>query len=200
MLLSSPNGKAAKDYPDNLSLAGDGFDTVVKAKAVVDKNFKCRNKVSCADILASATREVVAMHQLPDEGFNLDQLNAMFARRGLSQTNMIALSGAHTLGFFHCNHVSKRLYNFSLKSKIDPTLNRQYVLQLKKMCPLWVDPRIAINMGPTTPNTFDNAYFKNLQQGKGLFSLIKFSSPIQDQEILSTSLLPIMVPSDLQDP
>lgn len=61
MLLSSPNGKAAKDYPDNLSLAGDGFDTVVKAKAVVDKNFKCRNKVSCADILASATREVVAM-------------------------------------------------------------------------------------------------------------------------------------------
>ncbi|KAM3301112.1 hypothetical protein P3S67_015612 [Capsicum chacoense] len=93
----------------------------------------------------------------------------MFSRCGLSQTDMIALSGTHALGFSHCNHVSKRLYNFSLKSKVDPTLNRQYVLQLKQMFPLWVDPRIAINMDPKTPNTFDNAYFKNFQQGRGLF-------------------------------
>ncbi|XP_059287132.1 peroxidase 16-like [Lycium ferocissimum] len=193
MLLSSPKRNAAKDHPDNLSLAGDGFDTVVKAKAAVDKDSKCRNKVSCADILALATREVVAMtggpfykvelgrrdgristiasvqHSLPGEGFNLNQLNTMFARHGLSQTDMIALSGAHTLGFSHCNRVSKRLYNFSPKSRVDPTLNRQYVSQLKQMCPLRVDPRIAINMDPTTPNTFDNAYYKNLQQGKGLF-------------------------------
>lgn len=38
------------------------------------------------------------------------------------------------------------------------------------MCPLNVDPRIAINMDPTTPQIFDNAYFKNLQQGMGLFT------------------------------
>lgn len=38
------------------------------------------------------------------------------------------------------------------------------------MCPINVDPRIAINMDPATPNTFDNAYFKNLQGGRGLFS------------------------------
>ncbi|XP_009600643.1 peroxidase 16-like [Nicotiana tomentosiformis] len=203
MLLSSPNRKAEKDHPDNLSLAGDGFDTVVKAKAAVDKDSKCRNKVSCADILALATREVVSMtggpfyqvelgrrdgrvstlagvqHQLPGEGFNLDQLNTMFARHGLSQTDMIALSGAHTLGFSHCSKFSKRLYNFSPKSRVDPTLNRQYAAQLRQMCPIRVDPRIAINMDPTTPNTFDNAYFKNLQQGKGLFvsDQILFTDP-----------------------
>ena len=75
--------------------------------------------------------------------------------------------GAHTLGFSHCNQFSKRIYS---KAGIDPTLNRQYALELRKMCPVNVDPRIAINMDPTTPRTFDNAYYKNLQQGKGLFT------------------------------
>lgn len=35
-MIASPNGDAEKDYSDNLSLAGDGFDTVVKAKLAVE--------------------------------------------------------------------------------------------------------------------------------------------------------------------
>lgn len=190
VILASPNGNAEKDHPDDISLAGDGFDTVIKAKAAVDSNPNCRNKVSCADILALATREVVALtggprytvelgrrdgristkasvqHKLPHASFNLNQLNSMFSSHGLSQTDMIALSGAHTLGFSHCDQFSKRIYG----KQIDPTLNRGYALQLRQMCPLKVDPRIAINMDPTTPQTFDNAYYQNLVQGKGLFS------------------------------
>lgn len=53
------NSNSEKDHPDDISLAGDGFDTVIKAKAAVDNDPKCRNKVSCADILALATRDVV---------------------------------------------------------------------------------------------------------------------------------------------
>ena len=59
MVASSGNNKAEKDHPDNLSLAGDGFDTVIKAKAALDAVPQCRNKVSCADILALATRDVI---------------------------------------------------------------------------------------------------------------------------------------------
>ena len=59
IVASAGNNKAEKDHPDNLSLAGDGFDTVIKAKNAVEA--KCRNKVSCADILAMATRDVVAL-------------------------------------------------------------------------------------------------------------------------------------------
>lgn len=61
VLLGSPNNKAEKDHPDNLSLAGDGFDTVIKAKAAVDSDTRCKNQVSCADILALATRDVIQL-------------------------------------------------------------------------------------------------------------------------------------------
>ncbi|MCD7459356.1 Peroxidase 51 [Datura stramonium] len=185
---------AEKDHPDNLSLAGDGFDTVIKAKAAIDSNSRCRNKVSCADILALATRDVIQLSggpwypvelgrldgftskasnvegKLPKPTFNLNQLNSMFASHGLTQADMIALSAAHSVGFSHCDKFSNRIYNFSPRNPIDPTLNKQYAAQLQGMCPRNVDPRIAINMDPKTPRTFDNNYFKNLQQGMGLFT------------------------------
>ncbi|KAL2453289.1 Peroxidase 51 [Abeliophyllum distichum] len=192
VVASTPGNTAEKDHPDNLSLAGDGFDTVIKAKAAVDAVPSCKNKVSCADILAIATRDVIALAggpsyavelgrldglsstsasvNLPKPSFNLNQLNSMFASKGLSQADMVALSAAHTVGFSHCNKFSNRIYNFSRQNPIDPTLDKQYAAQLKSMCPVNVDPRIAINMDPNTPRHFDNIYFQNLQQGKGLFT------------------------------
>ncbi|KAG4153968.1 hypothetical protein ERO13_D03G027300v2 [Gossypium hirsutum] len=194
IIQSTGSNKAEKDHPDNLSLAGDGFDTVIKAKQAVDAVPSCRNKVSCADILAMATRDVIALSggpsyavelgrldglsstaasvngKLPHPDFNLNQLNSMFAAHGLTQTDMIALSAAHTVGFSHCSKFSNRIYNFSRQSAVDPTLNRAYATQLQQMCPKNVDPRIAINMDPNTPRAFDNVYYKNLQQGKGLFT------------------------------
>ncbi|XP_012837601.1 PREDICTED: peroxidase 45-like [Erythranthe guttata] len=193
-MMASPTGNAEKDHPDNLSLAGDGFDTVIRAKAAVDRNTNCTNKVSCADILALATRDVVALvggpsysvelgrrdgristrasvqGRLPGPGFSLNQLNTLFASHGLDQTDVVALSGAHTIGFSHCNRFSRRIYNFSPANRIDPSLNLQYALQLRQMCPVNVDPTIAVNMDPTSPNRFDNAYFRNLQGGRGLFT------------------------------
>jgi len=59
MIASTNNNKAEKDHEENLSLAGDGFDTVIKAKEALDAVPNCRNKVSCADILTMATRDVV---------------------------------------------------------------------------------------------------------------------------------------------
>ncbi|MBA0697721.1 hypothetical protein Goari_021249 [Gossypium aridum] len=192
IMIASPNGDAEKDAPDNLSLAGDGFDTVIKAKKAVEA--KCPKVVSCADILAIATRDVIVLAggpsfevelgrrdgfvskasrvagQLPGPNFNLSQLNSMFAQHNLTQTDMIALSGAHTVGFSHCSRFANRLYSFSPSSPVDPDLDPTYVKQLKQACPQNVDPSIAINMDPVTPRTFDNKYFKNLAAKKGLFT------------------------------
>ncbi|KAL9457973.1 hypothetical protein AB3S75_006926 [Citrus x aurantiifolia] len=192
VLIQSPNGDAEKDAPDNLSLAGDGFDTVVQAKQAVEA--QCPGVVSCADILAIAARDVVVLAggasfsvelgrrdglvsrassvkgNLPEPTFNLDELNQMFAKHGLSQIDMIALSGAHTLGFSHCDRLANRIYSFSSSSPVDPSLDPAYAQQLMQSCPRNVDPQIAINMDPVTPRTFDNMYYQNLVAGKGLFT------------------------------
>uniref|UniRef100_A0A0D3GLL1 Plant heme peroxidase family profile domain-containing protein n=1 Tax=Oryza barthii TaxID=65489 RepID=A0A0D3GLL1_9ORYZ len=44
-----------------VAMAGGGFDTVIKAKAAVDAMPGCRDRVSCADILAMATRDAIAL-------------------------------------------------------------------------------------------------------------------------------------------
>ncbi|KAL3636696.1 Peroxidase 55 [Castilleja foliolosa] len=187
ILISSPNNDAEKDAKDNLSLAGDGFDTVVKAKRAVEA--QCPGIVSCADILAIAARDVVFLAggpafkvelgrrdglissasrvagNLPEPEFDLSQLNTMFAKNNLSQIDMIALSGSHTLGFSHCNRFSKRIHNH-----IDPTLDPNYAQQLIDLCPRDAPSDVVVNMDPVSPETFDNKYFLNLIDGKGLFT------------------------------
>ncbi|KAJ6843323.1 peroxidase 51-like [Iris pallida] len=194
IVASTPANTAEKDHPDNLSLAGDGFDTVIKAKAAVDAVPQCTNRVSCADILAMAARDVVALAggpdyavelgrldglsstmasvngRLPQPSFRVGQLKAMFAANGLSQEDMIALSAAHTLGFSHCSRFADRIYNFKSGTPVDPTLDQAYAAQLQETCPQNPDPNAAIDMDPVTPRTFDNQYFRNLQQRKGLFT------------------------------
>lgn len=107
---------------------------------------------------------------LPEPDFTLSKLNAIFAKNNLSQIDMIALSGAHTLGFSHCNRFANRIYSFSPSSPVDPSLDPDYAKQLMAACPRNVDPVIAIDMDPTTPRTFDNVYYQNLVAGKGLFT------------------------------
>ncbi|XP_022740806.1 peroxidase 55-like [Durio zibethinus] len=188
IMISSPTGDAEKDAPDNLSLAGDGFDTVIKAKQAVES--QCPGVVSCADILALAARDVVVLAEdptwevelgrrddlisqasrvagnLPEPPFNLVQLNTIFARHNLTQFDMIALSGAHTVGMSHCNRFANRLYS----SPVDPTLDPNYAQQLMEACPRNVDPSIVVNMDHVTPQTFDNVYYQDLVAGKGLFT------------------------------
>ncbi|EOY02827.1 Peroxidase superfamily protein [Theobroma cacao] len=209
IMIASPNGDAEKDAPDNLSLAGDGFDTVIKAKQAVEA--KCPGVVSCADILVIAARDVVRLAggpsfkiqlgrrdglvsqasrvagNLPEPNFDLTQLNTLFAKNNLTQTDMIALSGAHTLGFSHCSRFANRLYSFSPSSPVDPDLDPTYVQQLKEDCPQDVDPRIAIDMDPVTPQIFDNMYFKNLIAKKGLFTSddVLFTNPASKPTVMN---------------
>ncbi|KMT09694.1 hypothetical protein BVRB_6g131440 [Beta vulgaris subsp. vulgaris] len=192
VMIFSPKGDAEKDSPDDLSLAGDGFDTVIKAKQALEA--ACPGVVSCADILALAARDAVVLTggpsfsvelgrrdglrskasdvsgNLPEPTFNLGQLLTMFAKHNLTQTDLVALSGAHTIGAAHCSKFSNRLYNFSPSNPIDPSMNPTYAQQLKQQCPTNVNPNLVVFMDPRTPTTFDNKYYQDLVAGRGLFT------------------------------
>ncbi|KAK8961271.1 Peroxidase 50 [Platanthera guangdongensis] len=194
LITSTSENKAERDHPDNLSIAGDGFDTVVRAKAAVDAVARCNNKVSCADILVMATRDVVQLAggpsyevelgrldglsstaasvdgKVPKGSSKLDELNSIFGDLGLSQEEMIALSGAHTVGFSHCDNFANRIRNFNNNTPVDPTMNQTYAAQLQTMCPTNVDPAMVVAFDPVTQMQFDNQYYINLQKGMGLLT------------------------------
>uniref|UniRef100_A0A803MYU9 peroxidase n=1 Tax=Chenopodium quinoa TaxID=63459 RepID=A0A803MYU9_CHEQI len=71
----------------------------------------------------------------PGSAFNYRQRRNMFASHGLSEVDLIALSGTHTMGFSQCSQFSKRMYNYNSQNSIDPTLNQGYAKQLQKACP-----------------------------------------------------------------
>lgn len=124
--------------------------------------------------------------KLPKANFNLNQLTALFSQHNLSQTDMIALSGAHTVGFSHCDQFAKRLYSFSSSSPVDPSLDSNYAKQLKEQCPQNPDPTVAVALDPQTPSSFDNVYYQDLVSGQGLLSSdqVLFTDPASKSTVV----------------
>uniref|UniRef100_A0A166G105 Plant heme peroxidase family profile domain-containing protein n=1 Tax=Daucus carota subsp. sativus TaxID=79200 RepID=A0A166G105_DAUCS len=116
--------------------------------------------------------------KIPKPSFNLKQLYSIFSQLNLTQLDMIALSGGHTLGVSHCDQFSNRLHSFSSSAQTDPSLDPDYARQLTAACSD-SDESTVIILDPETPQIFDNMYFKNLVAGKGLLSSdqVLFSDP-----------------------
>ncbi|KAK9272006.1 hypothetical protein L1049_002375 [Liquidambar formosana] len=135
LVSSTPFNKAERDADINLSLPGDGFDVVVRAKTALE--LACPGVVSCADILAVAARDLVTMvggpfytvqlgrkdalvslastveGNLPRPTMTVSEIIRIFESRGFSVQEMVALSGAHTIGFSHCKEFTNGIYNYS---------------------------------------------------------------------------------------
>nr|DAD37893.1 TPA_asm: hypothetical protein HUJ06_008534 [Nelumbo nucifera] len=179
-----------KDAPPNLSLAG--FDVIDEIKFQIEQI--CPRTVSCADILALATRDSVSyqfqrpmwsvltgrrdgnvslasevLSNLASPFANFNQLQQLFASKGLNTKDLVVLSGAHTLGVSHCSIISNRLYNFDGQGNPDPSLNPAYADFLRTQCPNPADPSTVVEMDPQSSLNFDNHYFAIVNQNMGLF-------------------------------
>lgn len=195
VLIDSRNGNTAeKDSPvNNPSLRG--FEVIDKIKARLEST--CQGVVSCADILAFAARDSVSMSggtsysvpagrrdgnvslasevigNLPGPLFNLNQLTQNFANKGFSQSEMITLSGAHTIGRSHCSAFTSRLFG----AQPDPTLDATYAATLKGQCPQGGNNGV-VPLNPPSPNFFDSSYYSDLLRNRGLLA--------SDQTLTST--------------
>jgi peroxidase len=178
----------------NLSLPGDAFDAVDRAKAALEA--ACPGVVSCADVLALAARDLVAIlggprfpvalgrrdsrrsdardveGNLPRTNMSARAMVRLFASKGITVRENVALAGAHTVGFSHCAEFAGRLYGFrGARDGYDPRLNPEFARALRRSCAGYrSDPTVSIFNDVVTPRDFDETYYKNLPRGLGLLA------------------------------
>jgi len=172
----------------NLSLRG--LDVIDAAKKALEE--KCPGVVSCADIVAFAGRDASfflsggainftmpagrydgkvsnasdTLPNLPPPFADVAQLKAMFAAKGLDTIDMVALSGAHSIGRSHCSSFSRDRLPPSNTSDMNPA----FAAQLKANCtsPSGADNTVAQDY--RTPDQLDNQYYWDVINHKVLFA------------------------------
>lgn len=106
---------------------------------------------------------------LPSPKFNVTTLTQKFIAVGLTKEDMVTLSGAHTIGRSHCTSVTTRLFNQSGTTKPDPAIPSELLTKLQTKCPNDpTDLKTTLLLDDVTPETFDNQYFKNLLDRRGI--------------------------------
>ncbi|KAK1308361.1 Peroxidase 59 [Acorus calamus] len=106
--------------------------------------------------------------RLPSPLDDVDQIIAKFAAVGLNITDVVSLSGGHTIGLARCAVFSSRLSNFSSTGSPDPILDASMVTSLQSLCPTSGDGNATTSLDVNSTYRFDNHYFDNLLNNKGL--------------------------------
>ncbi|PON83913.1 Peroxidase [Trema orientale] len=168
-----------------------GFEVIDTIKSAVES--ECSGVVSCADILALAARDSVLFSggrswrvllgrrdglvpnktgadALPAPFDPLSDIITKFVNVGLNITDVVSLSGAHTIGSARCATFSNRLFDFNQTGSPDNTLESTMLSDLQSLCPSNGDGNKTTALDRNSTDLFDNHYFKNLVAGKGLLS------------------------------
>ncbi|XP_026664467.1 peroxidase 57-like [Phoenix dactylifera] len=206
LLDSTDDNIAEKEAPPNLTLRT--FDVIDDIKAELEK--ECRGLVSCADILALATRDGVALSggaayalptgrrdgiisrmedvRLPSPTFSVQEAVDAFKSINLDLWDLTTLLGAHSVGFCHCGFFIDRLYNYRGTASADPQIEPSLLETLKQKCPPHVaelanitkDPTVSMNQVASTPYTLDNSFYLGVLNKKAILKL--------DQDLAFTDL------------
>ncbi|KAL2612380.1 hypothetical protein R1flu_024072 [Riccia fluitans] len=189
LLDSQPGIQSELDSDGNFGIRDIRFIDSIKAAV----ELVCPGVVSCTDILALAARDCVSLtggpmitiplgrkdgrrasnlaadRQLPPADISVPAFLSEFSRMGMSPKEAVAIIGAHTVGVGHCVNVLNRLY-----PQQDPTLSPMMAGQLITSCPTsnaQLLNNLTILANDLTNFVFDNQYFRDIQAGRGLFTI-----------------------------
>ncbi|GFZ20761.1 peroxidase 2 [Actinidia rufa] len=190
LLLDDADGiNSEKDAIPNQTV--DGYAVVDDIKTALEN--VCPGVVSCSDILALASQISVSLDGGPSNPWEVQfgrrdgttannggvvdaipgpfddfpTVRQKFTDVGLDSTDMVALSGAHTIGKARCLTFNGRFNSNDSNAPLDPT----YLEELRQLCS---SNGTLVDLDPTTPNGFDNNYFTNLQNNRGLLKTDQF--------------------------
>ncbi|XP_010101998.2 peroxidase 60 [Morus notabilis] len=174
-----------------------GYDVIERIKKVLERI--CPGVVSCADIIALATRDAVALASreklrspvktgrkdgfvslasnvdLPSSTISVSQSIDKFKLKGLSETEMVLLLGAHTVGMTHCGFFQDRLY------RADEPMDADLRRALQARCPQdgsGSNNPVALDQG--TPMAVDKSYFDQISTKRGILQI--------DQDLFTSGL------------
>ncbi|CAM0910493.1 unnamed protein product [Alopecurus aequalis] len=187
LLDATPFSGSEKDALPNSSLAG--FEVIDEIKSLLEQD--CPATVSCADIVALASRDAVTIlggptwkvplgrkdsrfaadkdtteKSLPTPDDYLGDLIAMFEKLGLDAHDMTVLSGAHTVGMASCENYKDRAYSSNDDADIDP----YFADTVRKTCEGPSGDAGKAPFDAQTPMRFDNAYYRELIARRGLLT------------------------------
>ncbi|XP_052202828.1 peroxidase 43 [Diospyros lotus] len=170
----------------------EGFEEIDRAKAELEAG--CPGVVSCADIVALAARDAVALSKgvvyevqtgrrdgrvssrslaadVPDVDDSIQLLKSKFRKKGLSDKDLVLLSAAHTIGTTACFFMDTRLYNFNGKpEQSDPAINPPFLQKLKAQCPKGGDVNVRIPLDIVSSEVFDDQILRNVRDGVAVIS------------------------------
>jgi peroxidase len=99
------------------------------------------------------------VHDLPHFTADLSRVINLFkSRKFFDEIDVVALSGAHSIGKAHCSTFAHRF------SKEDS----DFVQKLRDNCTADVDRLQELDVN--TPNTLDNVYYMNIKNGTGVLA------------------------------
>lgn len=177
-----------------------GFDVIETIKTNLES--ACPGVVSCADIVALAARDAIALANgpsyqvptgrkdgrisnvslagnMPDVSDSIQDLKAKFLHKGLSEKDLVLLSAAHTIGTTACFFMTQRLYNFFPGGGSDPAINPLFLPVLKATCPQNGDVNVRLGIDRVTDRIFDKQILRNIIGG---FAVLQSDAGLLDDQ------------------